>query len=74
MFIFFLIWISRRVKRTATKQRSVLPEAGGAWPLVGHLHQLGRSQPAHIALGNMAEKLWTNLHNLVGCASNNNSK
>ena len=44
MFIFFLIWISRRVQRTATKQRSVLPEAGGAWPLVGHLHH---SQEGH---------------------------
>ena len=71
MFIFFLIWISRRVQRTTTKQRSVLPEAGGAWPFVGHLHQLGRSQPAHIALGNMAEKygpiftIWLGVHRTI---------
>ncbi|XP_075651134.1 strychnine-10-hydroxylase-like [Castanea sativa] len=71
MFIFFLIWISRRVQRTATKKRSVLPEAGGAWPLIGHLHQLGGSQPAHIALGNMAEKygpiftIWLGVHQTI---------
>ncbi|KAL4614848.1 hypothetical protein ACB092_07G082700 [Castanea dentata] len=55
MFIFFLIWISRRVQRTASKDK-VLPEASGAWPLIGHLHQFGGSTPVHIALGNMAEK------------------
>ncbi|KAK9996408.1 hypothetical protein SO802_021094 [Lithocarpus litseifolius] len=55
MFIFFLIWISRRVQRTASKSK-VLPEASGAWPLMGHLHQLGGLKPAHIVLGNMSEK------------------
>ncbi|KAL4649815.1 hypothetical protein ACB092_01G042100 [Castanea dentata] len=71
MFIFFLIWISRRVQRTTTKQRSVLPEAGGASPLIGHLHQFGRSKPAHIALGNMAEKygpiftIWLGVHQTI---------
>ncbi|MED6127440.1 hypothetical protein PIB30_088158 [Stylosanthes scabra] len=32
------------------------PEAGGAWPLIGHLHLLGGPQPPHVTLGNMADK------------------
>lgn len=31
--------------------------AGGAWPIIGHLHLLrGASKPAHIVLGKMADK------------------
>ena len=39
--------------------------------MIGHLHQLGRSQPAHIALGNMAEKygpiftIWLGVHQTI---------
>ncbi|XP_010061805.2 cytochrome P450 CYP82D47 [Eucalyptus grandis] len=33
-----------------------LPEAGGAWPLIGHLHLLGGPVPPHIVLANMADK------------------
>ena len=74
MFMFFLIWISRRVQRTASKNK-VLPEASGAWPLIGHLHQLGGSKPAHIALGNMAEKygpiftIWLGVHRTIVVSS-----
>ncbi|KAF3964599.1 hypothetical protein CMV_011128 [Castanea mollissima] len=74
MFIFFLIWISRRVQRTASKDK-VLPEASGAWPLIGHLHQFGGSTPAHIALGNMAEKygpiftIWLGVHRTIVVSS-----
>ncbi|KAK9989028.1 hypothetical protein SO802_029267 [Lithocarpus litseifolius] len=74
MFIFFLIWISRRVQRTASKNK-VLPEASGAWPLIGHLHQLGGSKPAHIVLGNMAEKygpiftIWLGVHRTIVVSS-----
>ncbi|PON82420.1 Cytochrome P450, E-class, group I [Trema orientale] len=32
------------------------PEAGGAWPIVGHLPLLAGSQPVHITLGHMADK------------------
>ncbi|XP_030512762.2 cytochrome P450 CYP82D47-like [Rhodamnia argentea] len=33
-----------------------LPEAGSAWPLMGHLHLLGGPTPPHIVLANMADK------------------
>ncbi|XP_023911948.2 cytochrome P450 CYP82D47 [Quercus suber] len=55
LFPFFLPWLSRRLQRIASK-KTAPPEAGGAWPLIGHLHLLGGSQPPHITLGNMADK------------------
>ncbi|KAG8654707.1 cytochrome P450 CYP82D47 [Manihot esculenta] len=50
-----IFWISRRISRTIGKKKAA-PEAGGAWPLIGHLHHLGGPQPPHIVLGNMADK------------------
>ncbi|CAK7351393.1 unnamed protein product [Dovyalis caffra] len=38
------------------EQEKEAPQAGGAWPLIGHLHQLGEPQPPHIVLGNTADK------------------
>ncbi|XWS21116.1 hypothetical protein CRYUN_Cryun30bG0027800 [Craigia yunnanensis] len=35
------------------------PEAGDAWPVIGHLHLLGGPQPPHISLANMADKYGT---------------
>lgn len=32
------------------------PEAGGAWPVIGHLHLLAGSEPPHITLGRMADE------------------
>ncbi|CAK7347636.1 unnamed protein product [Dovyalis caffra] len=39
-----------------TSKKKTAPKAGGAWPFIGHLHLLGGPQPAHIVLGNMADK------------------
>ncbi|KAB1220487.1 Cytochrome P450 82A4 [Morella rubra] len=55
LFPFFLLWISRRVQKTA-RQKTLPPEAGGAWPVIGHLHHLAGSQSPHTTLGNMADK------------------
>jgi hypothetical protein len=55
LFIFFLLWILRRAQITAPKT-TLPPQAGGAWPLIGHLHQLQGTTAAHITLGNMADK------------------
>ncbi|KAK4771016.1 hypothetical protein SAY87_031548 [Trapa incisa] len=32
------------------------PEAGGSWPLIGHLHLLDGPLPPHLVLGQMADK------------------
>ena len=53
LFFLSLGWISKKVHR---KTKTAPPEATGAWPLLGHLPLLRGSQPAHITLGNMAEK------------------
>ncbi|KAJ4701845.1 Cytochrome P450 [Melia azedarach] len=50
-----LLLISRNVLRIASKKRGA-PEAGGAWPLVGHLHLLGGPEPPHRVLAKMADK------------------
>jgi hypothetical protein len=69
LFLFFLLWILRRSQKAARKQTLPLPpEAGGAWPVIGHLHQLGGTKPAYITLGNMADKygpiftIWLGAH------------
>ncbi|KAF5468352.1 hypothetical protein F2P56_012510 [Juglans regia] len=54
LFLFFLLW--KRTAQKTTPQSTLPPEAGGAWPMIGHLHLLARSKPAHITLGNMADK------------------
>ncbi|MFQ6667726.1 hypothetical protein Gotur_033642 [Gossypium turneri] len=50
--LFYFLWISRR----NTNSKKTAPEAGGAWPIIGHLRLLGGSQPPHISLANMADK------------------
>ncbi|KAH7524021.1 hypothetical protein FEM48_Zijuj06G0074200 [Ziziphus jujuba var. spinosa] len=52
-FLLSLLWISKRVHRNTKKAP---PEAAGAWPLLGHLPVLGSQKPAHMTLGNMADK------------------
>lgn len=54
LFLFVFSSISRR--RRSSVARKAPPEAGGAWPLIGHLHLLLGSQPPHVTLGNMADK------------------
>ncbi|XP_057418056.1 cytochrome P450 82A1-like [Lotus japonicus] len=56
-FLFLLFWSLKRRSHTYTPTKATPPpEAGGAWPLIGHLHLLGGSQPPHITLGNIADK------------------
>ncbi|CAK7347635.1 unnamed protein product [Dovyalis caffra] len=49
-FIYSFFWISRKANKKAP------PKAAGAWPLIGHLHILGGSQPPHITLGKLADR------------------
>nr|GLL48313.1 cytochrome P450 CYP82D47-like [Ipomoea trifida] len=39
-----------------SRKQKLLPEAGGGWPIIGHLHIFSGSKLPHVALGNMADK------------------
>ncbi|KAH9751030.1 Xanthotoxin 5-hydroxylase CYP82C4 [Citrus sinensis] len=55
LLVYSLLWLSRR-HRNSTDKKTV-PEPGGAWPLIGHLHLLGGQKPAaHVTLGSIADK------------------
>ncbi|KAG2666513.1 hypothetical protein I3760_15G065300 [Carya illinoinensis] len=56
LFFLFLFWIWRRTQKTVP-QKILPPKAGGAWPVIGHLHLLGGMQPPHLTLGDMADKI-----------------
>ncbi|KAK4781649.1 hypothetical protein SAY86_015751 [Trapa natans] len=43
---------SRKYERSAAR---MAPEAGGSWPLLGHLHLLGGPRPPHYVLADMAD-------------------
>ncbi|KAB1220490.1 Cytochrome P450 82A3 [Morella rubra] len=73
-FLFFLICTSTRFQKTARK-KALPPEAGGAWPVIGHLHHLGGSQLPHTTLGKMADKygplftIWLGVHRTMVVSS-----
>ncbi|GMI78165.1 cytochrome P450, family 82, subfamily C, polypeptide 4 [Hibiscus trionum] len=58
LFLFSFLWISKAISRSKN-QRKTAPEAGGAWPVIGHLRLLAGRQPPHISLANMADKYGT---------------
>lgn len=47
-----------QLKRPTTnkKKTCTAPEAGGSWPIIGHMHLLGGRQLTHRTLGAMADK------------------
>nr|BBD34741.1 putative cytochrome P450 [Eschscholzia californica subsp. californica] len=53
-FLFYVIKLSLRSYKANQVRR--LPEATGAWPIVGHLPQLVGSRPLFRVLGDMADK------------------
>lgn len=55
IFICSIFWISRKFL-AGTGKKKAAPKAGGAWPVIGHLHLLGGAEPPHKVLGSMAEK------------------
>ncbi|GMI78163.1 cytochrome P450, family 82, subfamily C, polypeptide 4 [Hibiscus trionum] len=55
LFLFSFLWVSKAISKT-TNQKRTAPEAGGAWPVIGHLRLLGGPQPPHMSLANMADK------------------
>lgn len=67
LFLFSLLWVLRRATKTGRKN-PLPPVAGGALPVIGHLHLLGGAKPPHIVLGDIADKygplftLWLGVH------------
>ena len=57
--IFLLISRNGQKRTLKNKQAQQAPVAGGAWPLIGHLHLLRGPEPAHRVLGNLADKYGT---------------
>lgn len=51
--IFVLYYLSPKYY---TKNINEAPEAGGAWPIIGHLHLLRGSKLPHIVFGSLADK------------------
>ena len=49
---YYILW----KPRPSSSQKLQPPEAGGAWPIIGHLRLLGGPQPPHITLGKLADK------------------
>lgn len=53
LVLHFISSTQNNIPKTTNKKKSP-PEAGGGWPIVGHLHLLGKLP--HINLGSMVEK------------------
>ncbi|WMV27527.1 hypothetical protein MTR67_020912 [Solanum verrucosum] len=53
---FLLFFYLRKLFFSAKKQSKNVPEATGAWPIIGHLHLLNEPQMPHKIYGQMAEK------------------
>ncbi|XP_038905619.1 cytochrome P450 CYP82D47-like [Benincasa hispida] len=57
LFLYALFWVLSRRLLSNSQQRKKLhpPEVGGAWPVIGHLHLLGGSEPTYKILEKMAD-------------------
>jgi cytochrome P450 len=52
--LLFLYYFHKKYTNTTNKRSP--PEAGGAWPLIGHLRLLAGTEPTHKVLGALADK------------------
>ncbi|GAY53979.1 hypothetical protein CUMW_153090 [Citrus unshiu] len=57
IFLSIFLLISRNGQKRTLKNKQQAPVAGGAWPLIGHLHLLRGPEPAHRVLGRPAKAL-----------------
>ncbi|XP_022766493.1 cytochrome P450 CYP82D47-like [Durio zibethinus] len=49
-----VLFLYKKLKRSSNGKAA--PEAGGAWPIIGHLPMLGGPLAAHVTLGNLVDK------------------
>ncbi|XP_038905158.1 cytochrome P450 CYP82D47-like [Benincasa hispida] len=58
-FLYTLFWVLSKSSLFSSQHRNKKPQpppvAGGAWPVIGHLHLLNGSEPAHKIIGKMAD-------------------
>ena len=54
-FLLFLYVLFTWSRRSVAHRKRIPPEAGGAWPVIGHLHLLHAGEPTHITLAKMAD-------------------
>ncbi|XP_023523452.1 cytochrome P450 CYP82D47-like [Cucurbita pepo subsp. pepo] len=53
--LIFLYALFNIYKRLSSNPKRLPPEPAGAWPVIGHLHLLSTTEPAHITLAKMAD-------------------
>ncbi|KAE8716306.1 putative Cytochrome P450 82A3 [Hibiscus syriacus] len=58
LFLLSFLWIPKAASGNTSRKKTA-PEAGGAWPIIGHLRLLGEPQPPHITFANMTDKYGT---------------
>lgn len=57
LLVVFCVFVYGKNRATAYKTKTCsVPQAGGAWPIIGHLHLLGGHRLTHRILGAMADK------------------
>ncbi|KAJ8772565.1 hypothetical protein K2173_027742 [Erythroxylum novogranatense] len=55
LLVFLIIlWTSKSIIGKSGKKK-IAPEAGGSWPIIGHLHLLRGPKPPHVVLGDMVD-------------------
>ncbi|KAL5987207.1 hypothetical protein ACLOJK_041204 [Asimina triloba] len=54
VFLLYKLWLGKPKSKLAKGKKA--PEPAGAWPIIGHLHQLAGTEPLTRTIGTMADK------------------
>ncbi|KAK8664099.1 hypothetical protein V6N13_083902 [Hibiscus sabdariffa] len=73
LFLFSFLCLSKAFPRNTGQKKTPL-EAGGAWPIVGHLRLLGGRQPPHITLGGAIFSIKLGVHRALVVSSSEIAK
>ncbi|XP_038725127.1 cytochrome P450 CYP82D47-like [Tripterygium wilfordii] len=56
LFVLLICMWFYHLRRSKVRKTLCVPEAGGAWPIIGHLHIFNTQKPIHKTLSSMADK------------------